>query len=148
MAILSFLESHERIARYKLGKYDGVHGPGRVWTIPFIHKWTKLDLRTQVISVPGQANFTKDEKPVNIDFLIHLHIMSEHVERAVLEVANYRTAVAALAAAKTRGMVSSKTLEELTSQSETINKEMCRELDRETDRWGIKIEKIEIRAVG
>ena len=147
MAILNFVKDYERIARFKLGRYESMRGPGPVFLIPILHSGRKVDLRTEVIDIPRQTNITKDNAPIDIDFLIYLRVMTENAERAVLEVENYRAAVIGLATTTLRAVVGDIDLDEVLSQRERINNVLREKLDAETERWGIKVTNVEIREI-
>ncbi|MBM3932900.1 MAG: SPFH/Band 7/PHB domain protein [SAR202 cluster bacterium] len=147
MAIINFLKDYERMARFKWGKFEGMKGPGPVLVIPLIHSSAKLDLRTEVIDVPRQTNITKDNAPIDIDFLIYMRVMADHSERAVLEVENYRAAVIGLATTTLRAVVGDIDLDGVLSQREAINNQLREKLDAETERWGIKVTNVEIREI-
>ena len=111
--ILKFLKDYQRIARFRWGNFEGMKGPGPIFTFPIIHSWVKLDLRTEVIDIPRQTNITKDNAPIDIDFLIYLRVMAEEASKAVLEEENYRQAVIGLAITTLRAVVGEMTVDEV-----------------------------------
>ena len=145
--IIKFLKDYQRIARFKWGNFEGMKGPGRTFTFPIIHGWVKLDLRTEVIDIPRQTNITKDNAPIDIDFLIYLRVMAEEASKAILEVENYRQAVIGLAITTLRAVVGEMTVDEVLSQREKINTTLRTKLDDETARWGIKVTNVEIKTI-
>ncbi len=147
MAIINFMKNYERLARFKWGNFQGMKGPGPVWIIPIMHSGTKVDTRTEVIDIPRQTNITKDNAPIDIDFLIYLRVMVEYADRAVLEVENYRAAVIGLATTTLRAVIGDIDLDEVLSQRERINALLREKLDAETTRWGIKVTNVEIREI-
>ena len=147
MAILNFLKNYEKIARFRWGNFEGMKGPGPVFMIPVMHGGTKVDLRTEVMDIPRQTNITKDNAPIDIDFLVYLRVMAETAERAVLEVEDYRQAVIGLATTTLRAVVGDIDLDEVLSQREQINNTLRQKLDSETERWGIKVTNVEIREI-
>ena len=147
MAILNFVKSYERIARFKWGNFEGMRGPGPVFLIPVMHSSRKVDLRTEVMDIPRQTNITKDNAAIDIDFLVYLRVMVEVADRSVLVVENYRAAVVGLATTTLRAVVGDLTLDEVLSQRERINNNLREKLDAETERWGIKVENVEIREI-
>ena len=147
MGIINFLRNYERIARFRWGNFEGMKGPGPVFLVPIVHSGVKLDLRTEVIDIPRQTNITKDNAPIDIDFLIYLRVMDATADRAVLEVANYRVAVRGLATTTLRAVVGEMTVDDVLSQRERINSSIRAKLDAETERWGIKVSNIEIREI-
>ena len=147
MAILNFIKNYERIARFKWGNFEGMRGPGPVFLIPVMHSSRKVDLRTEVMDIPRQTNITKDNAAIDIDFLVYLRVMVEVADRSVLVVENYRAAVVGLATTTLRAVVGDLTLDEVLSQRERINNNLREKLDAETERWGIKVENVEIREI-
>ena len=147
MAIINFLKDYERMARFRWGNFEGMKGPGPAFLIPIIHSGRKLDLRTEVIDIPRQTNITKDNAPIDIDFLVYLRIIAETADRAVLEVADYRMAVRGLATTTLRSVVGEMTVDDVLSQRERINSNIRAKLDAETERWGIKVSNVEIREI-
>ena len=147
MSIINFLKNYERLARFKFGNFEGMKGPGPVWMIPIVHSGARVDLRTEVIDIPRQRNITKDNAPIDIDFLVYMRVINEISERAVLEVENYRAAVIGLATTTLRAVVGDIDLDEVLSQRERINTILRERLDSETERWGIKVTNVEIREI-
>lgn len=147
MALINFLKDYERMARFRWGHFEGMKGPGPAFLIPIIHSGRKLDLRTEVIDIPRQTNITKDNAPIDIDFLVYLRIVADTADRAVLEVADYRVAVRGLATTTLRSVVGEMTVDDVLSQRERINSNIRAKLDAETERWGIKVSNVEIREI-
>ena len=135
MSIINFLKDYERIARFKWGNFEGMRGPGPVVLVPIMHAGTRIDTRTEVIDIPRQTNITKDNAPIDIDFLVYLRIVAETADRAVLEVADYRMAVRGLATTTLRSVVGEMTVDDVLSQRERINSNIRAKLDAETERW-------------
>ena len=147
MAIINFLKDYERMARFKWGNFEGMKGPGPVFLIPIMHTGKKIHTQTEVIDIPRQTNITKDNAPIDIDFLIYLRVMEETADRAVIVVENYRTAVIGLATTTLRAVVGEMTVDDVLSQRERINASIRGKLDAETERWGIKVSNVEIREI-
>ena len=147
MAIINFLKDFQRVARFKWGNFEGMKGPGPIFLIPIMHSGIKVDLRTEVVDIPRQTIITKDNAPIDIDFLVYMRVMVETADRAVLEVENYRTAVRGLATTTLRAVVGEMTVDEVLSQREQINNSIRGKLDTETERWGIKVTNVEIREI-
>jgi regulator of protease activity HflC (stomatin/prohibitin superfamily) len=126
--IINFLKDYERIARFRWGHFEGMKGPGPIMLIPIMHSGVKVDLRTEVIDIPRQTNITKDNAPIDIDFLIYMRVMRDDAAKSVLEVENYRQAVIGLAITTLRAVVGEMTVDE-------------------TARWGIKVTNVEIKTI-
>ncbi len=147
MAIVNFLRNYQRMARFRWGNFEGMRGPGPVWLVPIMHSGTRVDLRTEVLDIARQTNITKDNAPIDIDFLVYMRVMVDYADRSVLEVENYRVAVIGLATTTLRAVVGDIDLDEVLSQRERINTLLREKLDAETERWGIKVTNVEIREI-
>ena len=145
--IISFVRDYERIARFRLGKFEGMKGPGIVIAIPIIHSTEKVDTRVEVLDISRQTNITKDNVPLSIDVLVYLRVDVTNAERSVLEVEDYRYAVRGLATTTMRAVIGDMALDEVLSQRDRINEMIRTRLDTETERWGIKVTNVEIREV-
>ena len=145
--IISFVRDYQRIARFRLGKFEGMKGPGIVIAIPIIHSTEKVDTRVEVLDISRQTNITKDNVPLSIDVLVYLRVDVTNAERSVLEVEDYRYAVRGLATTTMRAVIGDMALDEVLSQRDRINELIRTRLDTETERWGIKVTNVEIREV-
>ena len=122
-------------------------GPGPVVMIPIMHSGRKIHTQVQRHDIRGQRNITKDNAAIEIDFLVYLRVIPEFASRAVLEVENYLMAVEGLATTTLRAVVGEMNLDEVLSQRERINNDLRDKLDSETERWGIKVDNVEIREI-
>ena len=147
MALINFIKDYERMARFRLGKFEGMMGPGVVIALPFIHSTQKIDTRVTVLDIPRQANITKDNASIEIDFLVYLRVVLEDAEKAILEVEDYTAAVVGLATTTLRAVIGDITLDDVLSQRDRINELIRGRLDSETERWGIKVTNVEIREI-
>ena len=147
MAVINFLRNYQRMARFRWGNFEGMRGPGPVWLVPIMHSGTRVDLRTEVLDIARQTNITKDNAPIDIDFLVYMRVMEETADRAVLEVENYHAAVIGLATTTLRAVVGDIDLDEVLTNRERINTVLREKLDSETERWGVKVTNVEIREI-
>ena len=147
MALINFIKDYERLARFRLGKFEGMMGPGIVIALPFVHTIQKIDTRVTVLDIPRQANITKDNASIEIDFLVYLRVIVENAERAIMEVENYTAAVVGLATTTLRAVIGDISLDDVLSQRDRINELIRTRLDSETERWGIKVTNVEIREI-
>jgi regulator of protease activity HflC (stomatin/prohibitin superfamily) len=147
MAIINFVRDYERVARFRLGTFEGMRGPGIVIALPIIHQIQKIDTRVTVLDIPRQTNITKDNAPIEIDFLVYLRVNLADAEKAVLEVEDYTSAVVGLATTTLRAVIGDIDLDDVLSQRDRINELIRSRLDGETERWGIKVTNVEIREI-
>jgi len=139
------VQPYEQGLQIRLGQYVGRMNPGFRWIVPFISEVIKLDLRTQVMEVPSQEVITKDNSPTNVDAIVYVRVIDP--EKAFFEVANYRLATVALAQTSLRGIIGDMELDEVLYNRDVINTKLRDILDRETDQWGVKVERVEIKEV-
>ncbi len=139
------IQPYQQGLTIRLGTYTGRMNPGFRWIVPFITEVIKLDLRTQVIDVPSQEVITKDNSPTNVDAIIYVRVMDP--EKAYFEVAAYKAATVALAQTSLRGIIGDMELDEVLYNRDLINNKLRDMLDRETDQWGVKVERVEIKEV-
>lgn len=145
MAIINMVRDYEKIAKFQLGRYVGMKGPGLVWIIPIIQAGNKVDMREQYFDVPPQRNITRDNAGVDVDFVVYLRVMDP--ERTVLEVRDYLGAARQLATTTLRAVVGEMALDEVLSRRDDINDQMQVKLDEVTNRWGVKVTAVEIREI-
>ena len=148
VAVLSgvkIIQPYEQAVYMRLGKYIRVLNQGLNFVCPLINQVVKLDLRTQVLDVPRQEVITKDNSPVNVDAIIYIKVTDP--KNAFFEVTDYRTATVYLAQTSLRSIVGEMELDEILSSREKINIQLRDVLDEATDKWGVKIEAVEIREV-
>ncbi len=137
---------YRRLARFSFGRYDGSpRGPGWIWTIPFYHSTISVDLREEVFDVEPQTTITKDNAPVTIDMLVFMKVVDP--EAAVLRVQDYRAAARGMAITTLRAVVGDMNLDDVLAKREQINVLMQTRLDEVTDRWGVKVNAVEIREI-
>ncbi len=147
MGIINFVRDYERIGRFRLGRFEGMMGPGIVFAVPILHQIVKVDTRTQLIDIPRQTNITKDNASIDIDFLVYMRVDINEAQKAILEVEEFRMAVVGLATTTLRAVIGDIALDEVLSQRDRINEAIRARLDQETGRWGIKVTNVEIREI-
>jgi len=137
---------YQRVVRFTLGRYDGSpRGPGWLWLIPFIHGATTVDLREEVFDVEPQTGITKDNAPVSVDMLVFMRVVDP--EASVLRVQSYRAAARGMAVTTLRAVVGDMALDDVLSKREQMNAIMQTRMDEVTDRWGVKVNAVEIREI-
>jgi len=142
---IKIMAEYQRIVIFRLGRLLGIKGPGLVFVIPIIDNILKLDLRTRVIDVPKQRVITKDNVTVDVDAVVYYRVTDP--QKAVVEVQRYEVATSLLAQTTLRDILGNKTLDELLSKREELNKSLQSILDQGTDPWGIKVSNVTIRDV-
>lgn len=142
---VKIVRPYEQGIYMRLGKFVRILNQGMNFVTPMINVVVKLDLRTQVLDVPRQEVITKDNSPVNVDAIIYIKVMDP--KSAFFEVTDYRMATIFLAQTTLRSVVGEMELDEILSNREKINIQLRDTLDHATDKWGVKVEAVEIREV-
>jgi regulator of protease activity HflC (stomatin/prohibitin superfamily) len=143
---IKILNEYERGVILRLGKYIGhTVGPGMIWIIPFVDRIIKVDLRLIAEDVPPQDVITRDNVSVKVNAVVYFRVVQP--EKAVLEVFNYLYATSQLAQTTLRSILGQNELDELLSSREKINNHLQEVLDRDTDSWGIKVSKVEVKHI-
>src|SRR5712692_1164271 len=145
-ASIKIIKEYERVVVFRLGRLiDPAKGPGIVFIIPFVNRLTKVDLRERYLEVPHQTAITKDNAPVDIDFLIYYKVVN--ASQSIVQVQNFTGASVGLATTTLRAVVGDIGLDELLAKREQINSVLRTRLDEVTERWGIKVTNVEIREI-
>src|SRR6266702_2950207 len=142
---IRIIREYERVVQFRLGRLTGAKGPGIVLIFPVINRLVKVDLRERYLEVPHQTAITKDNAPVDIDFLIYYKVVD--ASASIVQVQNFTGASVGLATTTLRAVVGDIPLDELLSKREQINSILRTRLDEVTERWGIKVTNVEIREI-
>jgi len=144
-ASIKIVKEYERVVVFRLGRLLGAKGPGIVFIAPIVNRLNKIDLRERYLEVPHQTAITKDNAPVDIDFLIYYKVVD--ASASIVQVQNFTGASVGLATTTLRAVVGDIPLDELLSKREQINSILRTRLDEVTERWGIKVTNVEIREI-
>ncbi len=162
--VLRVVRNYERLARFQLGRYEGLKGPGIVIVLPIIHKTERVDTRLVVKEIPDVRRrfdprasgtsptgtmtlITKDNVTINVNGLVYYRVDIENAEKSVLEVEDHEEAVEGLATTTMRAVMGDMSLDEVLSERERMNEQIRQRLDVETGRWGIKVTNVEVQEI-
>ena len=130
----------------RLGKYKRTLAPGLNLLVPFVDAVrTKVDMREQVVSFPPQPVITSDNLVVSIDTVLYFKVVDP--VRATYEISNFLQAIEQLTVTTLRNVIGSLDLERALTSREEINRHLSSVLDETTGRWGIKVTRVEIKAI-
>ncbi|GAA2538642.1 SPFH domain-containing protein [Pseudonocardia hydrocarbonoxydans] len=130
----------------RLGRFKGTADPGLVFLVPFIDKVReRIDLREQVVSFPPQPVITQDNLTVNIDTVVYYTVTDP--KAAVYEISDYILGVEQITTTTLRNVVGGMSLEGTLTSRDEINTVLRGELDDATGRWGIRVGRVEIKAI-
>lgn len=130
----------------RLGRYHKTLNPGLNIVVPFIDKVRPLiDMREQVVSFPPQPVITEDNLVVSIDTVVYFQVTDARA--ATYEIANYLGAVEQLTTTTLRNVVGGLNLEEALTSRDNINGQLRIVLDEATGKWGIRVSRVELKAI-
>ncbi len=153
------VQQSECVIIERLGSYTGTLSNGLNILVPFVDKprglyWvdeggifytSRIDLRETVLDVPKQAVITRDNVSIDIDALLYIQIMSP--VKATYEIANLPIAVSQLAQTSLRNVIGEMDLDETLGSRDIINAKLKDILDEATDKWGTKVNRVEIKNI-
>ena len=141
------VQQYEKMVVFRLGRTNEqmVRDPGLRFLVPVIDRPVKVDVREQFIEVPSQTTITRDNAPINVDFLIYWRIADPL--KSVVNVANFAGALQGVATTTLRAVIGDILLDEVLSKREQINEVLRVKLDEVTERWGGKVTTVEIREI-
>ena len=130
----------------RLGRYSRTLTPGLTIVVPFIDRVrTLIDLREQVVSFPPQPVITEDNLVVNIDSVIYFQVTDP--KAATYEIANYIQAIEQLTVTTLRNVIGGMALEKTLTSRDEINGQLRGVLDDATGKWGIRVNRVELKAI-
>src|SRR5207248_7339193 len=130
----------------RFGRYQRTVSAGLTILFPFIDRMRPLiDLREQVVSFPPQPVITEDNLVVNIDTVIYFQVTDARA--ATYEIANYIQAIEQLTVTTLRNVIGGMALEETLTSRDEINNRLRGVLDEATGKWGIRVNRVEIKAI-
>ncbi len=141
---IHFIQPYEQGIVVLFGAYKRVLNSGFNWVIPFATV-LRIDLRTQVLEVPRQEVITKDNSPTNVDAIIYIKVVDP--PKSIFQVQDYHVATVALAQTTLRSIIGDMELDEILYNRERINTRLRDILDEATDKWGVRVDAVEIKEV-
>jgi len=145
MTSIRILNEYERAVIFRLGRVIGAKGPGIIILLPIIDKMKRVDLRTITLDVPPQDIITRDNVSIQVSAVVYFRVLD--AVKAVIEVENFLFATSQLAQTTLRSVCGQEELDELLSEREKINSRIQEILDLDTEPWGVKVSKVEIKQI-
>jgi regulator of protease activity HflC (stomatin/prohibitin superfamily) len=144
-SMFRIFREYERGVVFMLGRFWKVKGPGLIIIIPLIQQVVKVDLRTIVMDVPTQDVISRDNVSVKVNAVVYFRVID--AERSIIQIENYYEATSQLAQTTLRSVLGQHDLDDMLAERETLNKDIQKLLDEQTDAWGIKVANVEIKHV-
>jgi regulator of protease activity HflC (stomatin/prohibitin superfamily) len=130
----------------RLGRYSRTLTPGLSIVVPFVDRIRDtIDLREQVVSFDPQPVITEDNRVVSIDTVIYFQVTDP--KSATYEIANYIQGIEQLTVTTLRNVIGGKELEETLTSRDDINAQLRGVLDEATGKWGIRVNRVELKAI-
>jgi regulator of protease activity HflC (stomatin/prohibitin superfamily) len=141
------VQQYERMVVFRLGRTDQqlVRSPGLNFLIPIVDRPIKVDLRETLTEVPSPRTITKDNAPIDVDFLVFWRIVDPLT--SVLAPQRLDAMILGVASTTLRAVIGDIPLDEVLSKREQINELLRVKLDEVTERWGGKVTTVEIREI-
>jgi len=152
IAVVTLLKSVTTVRQYergiveRFGKYKEILDPGLRFIVPFVDNIAqRVDMRETVIDIEPQEVITKDNVAVTVDAVIFYVVADPKSVR--YEVANFRFAISKLAQTNLRNLIGDMSLDETLTARDTINVALRTTLDEATDKWGVKVVRVEVQKI-
>src|SRR6266550_4326716 len=145
IASLRVLKQYERGVVFLLGKFSGVRGPGLTLIFVPIQQMVRVSLRTVTMQIPSQKIITKDNVSIDIAAVAYYHITDP--EKAVIAIENVYNAINQISQTTVRNVVGRFSLDQLLSDTASINEQIKNVIDTHTEPWGTQVTAVEIKDI-
>ncbi len=145
LASVKTVREYERAVVFRLGRVMAAKGPGLLILVPGLDRMARVSLRLVTLDVPPQDVVTRDNVSAHVEAVVFFRVTDP--VRAVIEVADYLSAVSRLASTSLRGVCGEVVLDELLAGREVLNEKIQEALDLRAGLWGIKVTAVEISRI-
>lgn len=145
LPFVMLVPEYQRVAVFRLGRIVGYRGPGIVMRAPIIEEFQVVDSRVVTVDVKPQECITRDNVPIELNAVVYYRV--EHPDKAIVEVADYRTATIEVAQSTLRSVVGQRTLDEILADIKGTAGALEAVVDEATDEWGVKVSRVEIKDI-
>ena len=142
---LRVLRQYERGVVFLLGKFEGVRGPGLTLIFVPVQQMVRVSLRTVTMQIPSQKIITKDNVSIDIAAVAYYHISDP--EKAVIVIENVYNAINQISQTTVRNVVGRFSLDQLLSDTASINVQIKNVIDGHTEPWGTQVTAVEIKDI-
>lgn len=136
---------YQRGVIFRLGRTNGVRGPGMYWILPFIDQKAQVDIRTKTVNIEPQETVTADSVTIRVNAVLFYRILDP--SKAINKVEDYQAAVYQAALTTLRNVVGQNILDDVLQNRDKINVKVQEIVDEITEPWGIVIERVEMKDV-
>jgi regulator of protease activity HflC (stomatin/prohibitin superfamily) len=142
---VKILREYERAVVFLLGRFQQVKGPGLIILVPGVQQMVRVDLRTRVLDVPSQDVISRDNVSVKVNAVVYYRVLDPQL--AVIQIERFEEATSQLAQTTLRSVLGQHELDQMLAERESLNADIQRILDQQTDAWGIKVTNVELKHV-
>jgi regulator of protease activity HflC (stomatin/prohibitin superfamily) len=142
---VKILNEYERAVIFRLGRIIGAKGPGLIILIPYVDRMVRVDLRTVTLDVPPQDIITRDNVSVKVSAVVYFRVVDPI--KAIIDVADFHFATSQLAQTTLRSVCGQGEMDNLLADREEINERIQTILDKDTEPWGVKVAKVEVKEI-
>ncbi len=142
---VKIVRPYQRGVVERLGRYKDTADPGLRVILPFVESLKKVDMREQVIDVPPQEVITQDNVAVSVDAVVYFEPTDP--QRLLYNISNFVLAVTKLAQTNLRNVIGEMSLDEAFTSRERVNAALRQILDDATDKWGVRVVRVEIQRI-
>lgn len=139
------LMEYERGIKFSLGRYSKDMTPGINIVIPILQSYQKVDIRIKTVDVPDQDCITKDNVSVRVDAVAYYSVYD--VKKAILDIEDFYFAVTQLGQTTMRNVIGEVTLDELLAGRDKVSDKIRKILDEATDKWGLDVQRVELKKI-
>jgi len=129
---------YQRGVIFRLGRINGVRGPGMYWILPVLDQKTQIDIRTKTVTIEPQETVTADSVTIKVNAVLYYRILD--ASKAINKVENYELAVYQTALTSLRNVVGQNILDDVLQNRDKINIKVQEIVDEITEPWGIVIQ--------
>ena len=144
-ATIRIVQPYQKGVIERLGRYQRTVQPGLTLIVPFVDAIQKVDMREQVVDVPPQEVITKDNVVVTVDAIVYFEATDP--VKLVYNVADFYSAATKLAQTNLRNVVGEMELDAALTSRDHINAKLREVLDDATDKWGVRVVRVEIKRI-
>lgn len=145
MSAVRVIRPYERGVVERIGRFHRILDPGLNMVLPFVDVVLKVDMREVVLDVPSQLVITRDNVNVEVDAIIYIQVTDP--VRAQYEITNYVLASTKLAQTNLRNVIGELDLDACLASRDSINLQLRDVMDQATDKWGVKVNRIELQRI-
>ncbi|ACF11240.1 band 7 protein [Chlorobaculum parvum NCIB 8327] len=145
VSAVKILPEYERGVVFRLGRIIGAKGPGLIILIPYIDRMIRVDLRTVTLDVPPQDIITRDNVSVKVSAVVYFRVIDSI--KAIIDVEDFHFATSQLAQTTLRSVCGQGEMDNLLAERDEINERIQTILDKDTEPWGVKVSKVEVKEI-